>query len=79
MGHSSHAAARSENAFDTDEVPTVRLNALRVSRMPASNAVIAMPLVEETFRSLGTEPPGRPDNDALTEDELFVIWRARLL
>ena len=57
---------------------------LRLSRMPTSFAVIAkpMPLVAETFRRLGTVPPGRPVNDSdeeLDEDQLFAIWQARLL
>ena len=58
---------------------------LRLSRMPASFAVIAkpMPLVAETFRKIGTVPPGRPMNDDgqedLDEDQLFAIWQARLL
>ena len=51
---------------------------LRHSRMPSAHATITMPLVAETFRRLGTEPPGPPDNDTLTEDELFAIWDARL-
>jgi hypothetical protein len=38
-----------------------------------------MAVVGDTFRELGTLPPGPPDNDTLTEDEIFAIWSARLL
>jgi hypothetical protein len=85
MGHPSHAPARNAacDLAEQDEVERRPRPALRLSRRPLPSATIvqpiAMPIVEETFRSLGTEPPGPPDNDTLTEDELFAIWSARLL
>ena len=87
MGNSSRAPAlapthewdeQDEDKIDTQLLPRPML---RLSRMPVAHANIEMPHVEQTFRRLGTQPPGRPDNDTdtLTEDELFAIWRSRLL
>jgi hypothetical protein len=57
--------------------------------MPRANALVTapvplqMPVVEETFRRMGTEPPGRAMNDDdptkdLSEDELLALWIADL-
>jgi hypothetical protein len=80
MASPSYAPSPSATSAPGTEAPSVRPRpALRLSRMPVAHANIAMPLVEDTFRHLGADALGRPDNDALTEDELFAIWQARLL
>lgn len=85
MAFPSYAPATIIDDQDEDALIARPRTKLRLSRMPASFAIIAkpMPLVAETFRSLGTVPPGRPVNDDgeedLDEDQLFAIWQARLL
>jgi hypothetical protein len=79
MASPSYAPSRDATSAPGTDDPSVRARpALRLSRMPVAHANITMPLVKETFRHLGAEALGRPDNDALTEDELFAIWQARL-
>jgi hypothetical protein len=85
MAYPSYAPAKIIVDEEDDALIARPRTKLRLSRMPASFAVIAkpMPLVADTFRRLGTEPPGRPMNDDsdedLDEDQLFAIWQARLL
>lgn len=79
MGKSSYAPARiAIYDFGEEDLFSQPLPRLRISRIPTAHAVITMALVEDTFRSLGTQPPGRPDNDTLSEDELFAIFSARV-
>jgi len=50
--------------------------------IPAKAKIEALPaleLVEALFRSLGTEPPGAPENDTLSEDELVAVWSSYLV
>jgi hypothetical protein len=92
MGHPSYTPkSNAMPALQDDEPSLIRQRpVLRLSRMPRANALITSPLplemalLEETFRRMGTEPPGRAVNDddpieELTEDELFAVWSSRLL
>ncbi len=47
---------------------------------PIASATTQMPMVDETFRTMNTLPPGSCSNDQddLSEDELFAIWSAHL-
>jgi hypothetical protein len=79
MGLSSYAPLPMHDD-DRDDAPTVRPRPmLRLSRMPSAHAVITLTPVDQTFSQLGIAPTGPAENDALTEDELFAIWQARLL
>ncbi len=85
MSHPSFAPSAaldySDDLLETLSAPRSAKGRTRLSLVPPiASATTQLPMVEETFRTMNTLPPGSCSNDGddLTEDELFAIWSAHL-